>query len=42
LGFKKQDWTTIKTGIKKTMAWYTATHSPQKVANEIEILLKER
>jgi len=42
LGFKKQDWATIKTGIEKTLAWYTATHNTQKVANEIEVLLRER
>ena len=42
LGFKKQDWTTIKTGIEKTIDWYASSHDPKKVAQEIEILLKER
>jgi len=42
LDFKKQDWTPIKTGIEKTIDWYASSHNPQKVANEIEILLKER
>jgi len=42
LGFKKEDWTPIDVGVKKTVDWYVATHKENEVSQNLEILLKER
>lgn len=42
LGFHKHDWTKIKSGIHKTIDWYTSNHTIDDVSKNIDKLLKER
>jgi len=42
LGFKKEDWSPIDVGVKKTIDWYAATHDKNQVSQQLEALLKER